>query len=129
MCLERLKDFRTIGNEGYKIFRMRAGKLSPLCAGKRDKPLLRGRWLKAKDWHEKIVPRRTQIWDIEGKTCSTYSIGWHIFMSKREARTWCDRMTDKIFKVKYRNISVKGTRDDNNIIVAQEMIILQEVQL
>jgi len=52
MCLSRLKEFRTIGDEGYKVFRIRGGKLTTLCAGKRDKPFLRGRWLKAKDWHE-----------------------------------------------------------------------------
>ena len=127
MCLSRLKEFRTIGDEGYKVFRIRGGKLTTLCAGKRDKPFLRGRWLKAKDWHEESRSPWIEVGEIEGDIYPTYRAGWHIFMAKQGTVGWCDKETDKIFKVKYRNVAAKGKQCKDNIIVAREMLILGEV--
>ena len=129
MCLSKLKEFRTIGDEGYKVFRIRGGKLSTLCAGKRNKLLLRGRWLKAKDWHEKGDSRKDQVWYPEEGAPHIYKIGWHILMSKQGARGWYEKKTDKVFRVKYRDVSAKGEQSKDNIVVAQEMLIMEEVHI
>ena len=56
-----------------------------------------------------------------------YESGFHIFTYKNGAKNWKSYTDLKIFKVKFRNVVASG-RQNGYVVVAKEMMILEEVK-
>lgn len=107
MCLDSITKTGLVkSGYGWKLFNERNGSLYSLIYD--DKSLPRNRWLKAK--------RRV----VEISDYAEYTAGFHIFTNKKATRDW----TGVIYKVKYRKGHTLGKQYGDNVMVADEMLIL-----
>lgn len=123
MCLDKIDEMpsRKWG-VGYKVLRRRRsnGKLYPLYYV--DKPLAEGEWLTTKG--NKM---------IEGfRDDPKYLAGYHLYQTKREAELNIHRGSHlvgcaEIHKTKFRKVIATGMQADDRVIVAREIMLLEEV--
>ncbi len=76
------------------------------CHNQKDSPFRKGVWLKSKDNHREEYP-----------------LGFHIFKTRADARSWSRGQTVK--KVRFKDFLAEGMgNNDRRIIVAKEIMIL-----
>ena len=125
MCLDTVdKKTRTNVEYGYKVFYIW------------DKKLLGEFYQADGKFHGNSVYKKRKWYKssdtIIGKL--TYSSGFHVFTNKRDAIKYIAGNSYKVFKVKIKNIVASGTQDsygaqiDKKVVVAKEMMILEEVK-
>ena len=117
MCLDAItsttRDRKREGF-GWKVFNACEGVLygefygGNGCFKQKESPFREGVWLKSKDNHTKEYP-----------------LGFHIFKTRAEARSWIDKREQTVKKVRFKDFLAEGMGNNNRrIIVAKEIIIL-----
>ena len=113
MCLNFIKNKDlNITGIGWKVLNERNGKLYG-------------------EFYHKTLPYKLNRWEkatneiLRINSFQTYPSGFHIFVEKKDDERWCFSLTGQIIKkVKYRKGHTLGSQTEDNIIVAEEMLII-----
>jgi len=120
MCLDYLKKFKIHRYEGYKYFNVETEKIK-FEHYYTNKNLKTNIWIKNSSFCG-IEYLQTIYGD------GTYQSGFHIFKHKKDAQYIVDTFLNncKVYKVKFRRVLAKGIQDKMQVIVANEIMILDD---
>jgi hypothetical protein len=108
MCLEKITQGPNPEEqgEGWKVFELYNGTLRNHCFlyDPVDDKVIKHEYL-TDTW---IADNRRYLIPIDVLT--SYPTGFHVFLNKPDAEAYCNLYGGKIHKVKYRNVTAKGTQ-------------------
>ncbi len=114
----------TIINTGYKVFyKGEDDELYPLLLRSRAKPLSKKVWLNERFYRVNV---KNYFWAKSDNL--TYRPGWHIYLDRNKIPSHLFSFKEKtvLAKVKFREILALGKENDGLVIVAKEIMILEE---